>query len=362
MPLAIDADFPGGNIIIESIDGDVITLRQDPRDTPIWWFYWAFRVRGAGGRTLTFRFTDGDVFTTLGPCYSADGEGWRWLGRGRVVDTSFTHSFPLHQQEAYFAFCIPYLERHLQACLAAHPYVESSVLCTSEGGRAVEHLLLRSVQGMQHVILTARHHACESMANYEMEGIIAYWLAEEPEAAYLREHVDLHLIPFMDKDGVERGDQGKCRHPHDHNRDYLDAPIYASVRALMAQAPTWRGTLPLMLDLHCPWLRDGGNELLMLVEPGGVDRAAQDRFLDLLQNTLTGPVHYHDRLNLRFNEEWNREDGTSTDFFRNTLGAGAACVTEFPYALANGVPVSAENARQCGYELGRVIGRFVMAG
>ena len=226
----------------------------------------------------------------------------------------------------------------------------------------MEHLLLRSVKGAQKVILTARHHACESMANYAMEGILAYWLADEPAAAYLREQVDIHAIPFMDKDGVERGDQGKCREPHDHNRDYLAEPIYAAVRALMAQAPTWRGDCPLMLDLHCPWIRAWRNEDVLLVEPDGVNRAAQDRFLDLLHGAQTGPIRYDRRHLLRFGEDWNQDADTSTDFFRNTLGAGAVFVVEFPYALATGVAVSAGNARQFGFDLGRVIGRYAMMG
>ena len=62
--IEIDADYPGGNIVIERIDGDVIDLRQDRRDTKRWWFYWNFRVGGAAGRALKFRFTDGDVIGT----------------------------------------------------------------------------------------------------------------------------------------------------------------------------------------------------------------------------------------------------------------------------------------------------------
>jgi len=34
--LAVDADFPGGNIIVEGLDGDTIFLRQDLRDTEGW--------------------------------------------------------------------------------------------------------------------------------------------------------------------------------------------------------------------------------------------------------------------------------------------------------------------------------------
>jgi hypothetical protein len=51
----IHHDFPGGNIVVEEITGDIITLRPDLRDTEGHWFYWYFEVNGAQGRTLTLQ-------------------------------------------------------------------------------------------------------------------------------------------------------------------------------------------------------------------------------------------------------------------------------------------------------------------
>jgi hypothetical protein len=53
----VDTDLPAGNAVIEKIDGDTVRLRQDLRDSDLW-FYWAFRVKGAAGRKLKFEFTD----------------------------------------------------------------------------------------------------------------------------------------------------------------------------------------------------------------------------------------------------------------------------------------------------------------
>ena len=47
--------FIGGNIVIQRIDGNQVYLDRDLRDSSHW-FYWAFRVDGAAGRTLTFTF------------------------------------------------------------------------------------------------------------------------------------------------------------------------------------------------------------------------------------------------------------------------------------------------------------------
>ena len=54
----VDAELPAGNIIVNSVEGDSVSVRQDLRDTNKDWFYWAFRVKGAAGRTLRFKFTD----------------------------------------------------------------------------------------------------------------------------------------------------------------------------------------------------------------------------------------------------------------------------------------------------------------
>ena len=50
---------------IEIEESDIVELQQDLRDTSGWWFYWSFRVRGAAGRRLEFRFTNKDVIGTF---------------------------------------------------------------------------------------------------------------------------------------------------------------------------------------------------------------------------------------------------------------------------------------------------------
>ena len=73
---------------------------------------------------------------------------------------------------------------------------------------------------MRYLVLTARHHACESMASHVLEGILSGVLADDDCGRRWREGWQVVAAPFMDKDGVEDGDQGKNRRPHDHNRDY----------------------------------------------------------------------------------------------------------------------------------------------
>ena len=53
----VDADYPGGNVIVERIDGAHVYVRPDLRDTRGNWFYWNFRVREAAGKTILVHFT-----------------------------------------------------------------------------------------------------------------------------------------------------------------------------------------------------------------------------------------------------------------------------------------------------------------
>jgi len=55
--LVVDGDLPAGNVVVEKIEGDTVSLHQDLRDTDQDWIYWKFRVTGAAGRALKFRFT-----------------------------------------------------------------------------------------------------------------------------------------------------------------------------------------------------------------------------------------------------------------------------------------------------------------
>lgn len=79
----ISTDFPGGNIKVLTISGDYVRVECDLRDTEGDWFYWAFCVEGAGGRTLTFDFGK-DRIGYFGPAVSHDLKVWNWAGGGRV--------------------------------------------------------------------------------------------------------------------------------------------------------------------------------------------------------------------------------------------------------------------------------------
>ena len=84
MPVQIGSAFADGNIVVESIDGPIINLHQDLRDTTCDWFYWCFRIRSAASETLRFNFIRSCAIGLRGPTISGDdGQARLGIGWGR---------------------------------------------------------------------------------------------------------------------------------------------------------------------------------------------------------------------------------------------------------------------------------------
>jgi hypothetical protein len=361
--LVIDANFPGGNIIVDSIDGDTVRLRQDRRTTTEWWFYWLFRIQGTAGRTIRFEFTDGDVITAAGPCYSAEGDAWRWLGRSVVVGNSFSHTFGADEHVAYFSMGIPYVGRQLDAFLAGHPSIGRRVLTRTEGGRDAELLELHSKRREHVVFLSARTHACEAVASYAHEGMLEFWLNDASgEGAFLRDRVDLLVVPFVDKDGVEVGDQGKLRSPHDHNRDFIDTPLYATTRAIRTEVHRHADRLVAALDLHCPWIRGHRNEDAYFVGPVPPGDQAVIQLAKLLEQSQRGEIPLRADTFLPHGVAWTKGLGhTLASDIRRTTSVRFAATFEIPYGLSSGVTMTVPRARALGGDLARAIAVYLQA-
>jgi hypothetical protein len=410
----IDCAFPGGNILLERVEGDTVTLKQDLRDTAGHWFYWYFRVRGAAGRTLTFRFTGGDVFTRMGPSCSLDGgQTWRWVGPeslkapppapspsdprltpgagqgeprspadprltpgagqgalpAKPAGPTFTYAFGAEAGEVRFALSIPYTEANLKEFLAQHQGragLKVDTLCRTGKGRQAEVLYLGRLDGPPdyRLAFTCRHHACESVASYVLEGIMASVLADDDLGRWYRQHAAILAVPFVDKDGVEDGDQGKNRKPHDHNRDYADGDtLHPTVAAIKTLLPAWSaGRLDAAIDLHCPSLKDDYIHFVGGPEPEFWERAL--RLCALLKEVQNGPLVYAPADNVPFGTKWNTGSGTQMSFgrwARTVPGARLVTTIEFPYALAHKTPVTADGARAFGRDVAVALRQWLEA-
>jgi hypothetical protein len=364
----ISSDFPGGNITVDKIEADAVFLRPNPKGGAPDWFYWYFSVQNARDRTITFRFP-AKVIGVRGPAVSLDrGNTWQWLGTKSVVGDSFTYYFPEGSSATRFSVGMPYVEANLQQLLNGFPRNRSlkrDVLCRSEQGREVDllHLGALDVAPKYRVLITARHHACEMMASYAVEGLVEGVLSEDENGNWFRKNVAILVVPFVDKDGVEAGDQGKGRSPHDHNRDYKGQPIYASVRALKEYVPRWAPSgLDFALDIHCPTLRGGSNEeLSFIATPFPENWRRVQSFCHTLEVVQQGPLHYCAENNLLYGQDWN-ENYSYADFDSWAVGLAGDPITttlELPYSNVGGQPVTAESARSLGRDLAMALRRHL---
>ena len=255
--ITIRSDYPGGNVKVCGIDeaNGVVRIAPDLRDTQGRWFHWDFILRGAAGRKIRFMLPDDkwQYISSLGPAISKDGgRTWTWLrpdGTRHEPANAFDYTFGPNERETRFAVSIPYSQKDWNAFIAKWrgKGVVCDVLCKSQSGtRDTELLRIPCRKAAKWLFaFTARHHACETSANAPME----------PEGEWLRDNADCVFVPFMDKDGVENGDQGKNRRPYDHNRDYLKGR-YTSVRALKELlVKESEGKQIVFIDMHSPHVR-----------------------------------------------------------------------------------------------------------
>jgi len=361
--LSIRADFPGGNVLIERIHKDTVWIAPDTRNISGDWFYWYFSVQSETDREIHFVFSKHKI-PSFGPAISQDGgETWQWMfdGLNKGMER-FSFSFK-GGREVRFSIGFPYLQANYDkfiAQYASHPLVQLDTLCLLKSGRAVPMLHINNVnvQKKGKVVLTARHHACEMMASYTLEGMIAAML-ETDKFKWLTDHFDILIIPFVDLDGVENGDQGKSRTPRDHNRDYSGKSIHETTRAIREFLPAWVGDdFFVALDLHCPGLVGRDHELLYLVGSKAPTFAEEEkRFSHILSLTSTNGLSFKEKSLLEFGTSWNvggserLGDSFRTWVQNSFVGAKLVTILEVPYANNEGQRVSIENLELFGGDL-----------
>lgn len=273
--VVISADFPGGNVKVTGQSADSVQLEPDLRGGRPW-FYWCFDATSTQPGKVSFVFPEkvigfkNGAIGFQGPAISTDGgRTWKWMGTGNVDGSSFSYEFGKAGRPVRFAVTIPYLQSDLDAFLTKHagnPHLKRSVLTKSRHGRDVELLRIGSPgPNVKPVLVTGRHHATETIASYVLEGFLQEAMSESEWGREFRQKYVLYAVPFVDKDGVEEGDQGKNRRPHDHNRDYGENSIYPEIQAIkkLDQQVDFR----FALDFHCPTLVMKDHQVMYFVGP-----------------------------------------------------------------------------------------------
>lgn len=328
----ITNDIPGGNIEVLSVDENAnpitANLAVELRDTKGDWFYWAFKVTGAEGKTVKFQFEKNERVGYYGAAVSHDFKEWHWqyttddCAVHTFEGSSFTYTFSHDENEVYFAHDMLYRPERFYE-LALQNGIAVNELCKTKKGRSVPCFSIG--KGTKKVLLTSRHHACESTGSYVLEGVISA-LCEKPIEGY-----EFFVVPMTDFDGVCDGDQGKNRIPHDHNRDYDPAvpSIYnetAAIRRFIGQNEVVLG-----IDFHSPWHFYNDNDKVFIVEKGINKLGDIRRFSRLLEANLTpDSMKYHPKDNYPPDTGWNLE-GSPTASYCVYINGGVGFTLETTY-------------------------------
>ncbi len=366
--LHIDASFPGGNVIIQKISNDTVYFKPDLRDTEGPWFYWNFKIITDKAQTWYFKATEPNVMTGMGAAFSKDGgHSWNWIDQSwHLGDDIFQFSFEKDGETVHLSMGMPYTQENFDRFIV--PFTSDcrlklETLCTTKNGREVEKIVISDFGQTPSIkiLITARAHACEMMSNYVIEGMLKAMLGESKAMTDFLSRAEIMIIPFLDKDGVEQGDQGKNRQPRDHNRDYSGQSIYASTRAIRQQIPEWVGSTPWIgIDLHNPWIKGENNEWIYFVGNSHPQVAKeQEKLADILDTSSKGTMKFtKEKGFLPFGTAWNTggnyEMGASFGQWASSYadkGMIMATTLEFPYALNHGQIITQDAARAFGEDL-----------
>ncbi|TWU06217.1 M14 family zinc carboxypeptidase [Stieleria varia] len=262
--VSFSTDFPGGNLRVISNDGATADVAPDLRGGRDW-FYWCFQATALRPGKVTFRFPEKvagflrGAVGFQGPAVSNDGgQTWRWRGSNHDQSSAdeFSWDFTAVGQTMRFAVTIPYTRSDFDRFVEQHrgnSHLQLSVLTHTRLDREVPVIQVgHPGDGRRAMLITCRHHACETIASFLFEGVIATAISDSDAGRAFREKYVLYAVPLVDIDGVEAGDQGKNRPPHDHNRDYGEESIYRSVQAIKVLGT--EKNIRVLLDLHCPTL------------------------------------------------------------------------------------------------------------
>ncbi|MBR0142879.1 MAG: hypothetical protein IJM21_01725 [Clostridia bacterium] len=345
--MRIRTDFPGGNIVLQGIEGDTVFVERDLRDTEDDWFYWAFAVEDAAalaGRTVTFLFPSPHRVGRFGAAVSHDLQNWEWTESG--TDDRFTYTFSAEEETVYFAHHMLYPAPRFDA-LCERCGLRKEVFARSAKGRPLP--AARFGKGAKWILMTARHHACESTGSYVLEA------AAEELCRNMPEGYSLLVVPFVDYDGVLDGDQGKNRRPHDHNRDYIASPIYDVVRKLIDFGNSH--DLRYTFDFHSPWHMGEENDHVFFSRSTESMEPFTDRFGEFMKReTEKNELKYTGEWDVGPNEKWNNEKSpNSKNYFSKKDSVRLSVTMETPYyGVENGTGKISEEALA---ELGKAFGK-----
>lgn len=348
MNIIIDKNFEGGNIKVNSIEGFDVYLEQEIRDTMEWWFYFSFRAKAIKEGTYIFHFCNKEVVSRFGPAVSFDGKKYEFL-ENTFIDHSTFKMFIKENQTVYFAFSYPYKTSDFKEFLKKNSYLNEIEMKEPTNKGRKQFVYTFGNKNGKVFSLSARHHSCETCASYVLEGFIEQIHKTDLVNKYL-----FSIIPFVDLDGVVDGDQGKSRAPHDHNRDYIDKPIYSSIRYIMN---TYHDNLAYFFDFHCPGKWGGIHNYLSIIEGDETLSERQKQYSTILESYQTNGIPYDKKNNIEYLAYWNLPSANGRSFFAKEK-VKLGFTLEVPYFGEKEKPYTIEELRELGKNIALAVVDF----
>lgn len=216
-----------------------------------------FCVRKASGKLLEISVSGKNAVDACGAFVSEDsaktGRRWARILSADVAIPQNSHTAsrrtpPKSASLPSYPICIRILKdsrnrAESQSDISAKPSAGAKTCSLSSGNE----------DSAVTVILTCRHHACESAASFVLEGFLS--------SAKYAKNIRVAAFPLVDLDGVEEGEQGKFRKPRDHNQDYYGTSRYAATATLkrILEKLNADGKKTVVLDLHSPLFSEMSN-------------------------------------------------------------------------------------------------------
>lgn len=386
--LTVESHFEGASVRILEVQNDTQMLRFMPGGDPRrgWPCWWCFRVTGLDTRkalTLELHASDapmpqangvpsnkplsGDWAMADRASFSVDGETWRHTPPGQRSEGCITYTIQPESSTLLLSWGPPYTPSRAAAFVrqmaSTHSSAEEKELCLSREGRQVPMLRIREgdrVDGHRYgVWVQARQHAWESGASWVCQGLAEWLLGGEAEAAWLRQHAEVFVVPIMDVDNTATGNGGKEALPHDHNRDWMEKPNWNEVAAaqqhILKLAREKR--MDVFLDLHNPAPRDRNAFFYALPQDliGEPMVSLRSRFVTLATASIRQVFPVLDAPKLdgpKYHPLWRQISGTWV-----SMNANPTTV-----ALCLETPWNTEHSTTDGYKaVGRQLGKSVQA-
>jgi hypothetical protein len=308
--LRIETGFPSGSGVVEEIDQQrrQIRLSPTPHENRGWVCWWFVKITGiTPGETITVDVGDAPWATPDRGAFSLDGSRWRQTEPGRRNGKRIVYQQKIDSPLAWFAWGPPFTPQDaaklVEETAGRHPFAHALELCRTRAGRPVPALQF-SQPGVADanrygIWIQARQHAWESGSSWVCRGLVEWLASADPRAESLRMKSLVTVVPVMDIDNVAIGAGGKNQAPHDHNRDWSEAPHWPSVASAIERIKRQDALrrFDLFIDLHNPGA--DSKDPYYYVPPRNLlserGRRNLDHFLDASRLEITGALAFRGR-------------------------------------------------------------------